>query len=486
MRREREELTSVKVGATASLNRCALSEGRVELAELLRGLAPKANAAAAVRVGGVSGSIGSIEPGDLYVALEPTLDTIRTAIQRGAAAIMAEGPHTPVEVPYVRVPDALRAFCHLVDRASGRPSAALEVIGLLRGEGCRRVATMLERILRSGGRVCESIPARALGGPGSLEVQTHLAEARSSGVRAAILDCRPADVAMGRFEGVRLRAAVVCGLQPRPGQGFRSAEAMLESCLDVIRGMPHGSVVIADADDPVTELMFGETRAEVLTFGTDRQATLRTRVLRADDHSTRLAVSGSFGVGEFTLPFLGESELKPVLAAVTLAAAMGTPLSAAFQAAAGLGDLAGLRPILLPRPYRVFGDSRRSVRALAQSLATLRGMTQRTLHVVAAPRTRSASIREAEQRARTLEEGADDIILTSEQEGPDSTAWAALFRGFSNFERVRLWEHRAQALEAGLEALRGDDVLLIAGLEPEDERALKAWFLRGLCEGLAS
>src|SRR6266496_4437532 len=76
----------------------------------------------------------TIEPGDVFVAVRGlTVDGhsfVRTAVERGAAAVVVETEQPAATAAQVIVPSTARALGPLVARAAGSPAERLRLVGV--------------------------------------------------------------------------------------------------------------------------------------------------------------------------------------------------------------------------------------------------------------------------------------------------------------------------------------------------------------------
>jgi UDP-N-acetylmuramoyl-tripeptide--D-alanyl-D-alanine ligase len=108
---------------------------------------------------------------------------------------------------------------------------------------------------------------------------------------------------------------------------FPSLDAIADAKAEILQGAAPGSLVVANAADPLVMARVGATPAQVMTFGIDVPADVAaTRV--ADDGlaGTRATVTTPAGAVTLRVPLLGRGHLANALAATAVALHYGVPL----------------------------------------------------------------------------------------------------------------------------------------------------------------
>ncbi|MBW2176998.1 MAG: UDP-N-acetylmuramoyl-L-alanyl-D-glutamate--2,6-diaminopimelate ligase [Deltaproteobacteria bacterium] len=156
----------------------------------------------ACRIGSIHYDSRGVVPGGLFVAVKGLMvdghDFIEEAIDRGAAAIVAQKP-LPAKVPYYRVKNTRRALASLSDTFFGHPSHGLTIIGITGTNGKTTTAYILENILKNSGcnvgvigtvnyRYNKKVFDNPVTTPESLDLQRILAEMKTDGVSHVVME----------------------------------------------------------------------------------------------------------------------------------------------------------------------------------------------------------------------------------------------------------------------------------------------------------
>jgi len=436
-----------------------------------------------VAVTGVACEPAEVRPGDLYIALrDGREEAAAVAVERGAIAVVSEGRPAAVSgVPVMVVPDAVRALGHAAARVFGTPARGVQTCGVTGTSGASAVARLAVAGLEEAGYE-SGLVSRAQGrGPTSHRLQRRLSVLRQAGANACVLEASSRDLADGRFEGMAFDSGVFLGL--RRGGTERGVADPLDAKMDLFRGLAPNSVAALNRDDPAWELMAEETRAKVITFGTDPQAHVRARVCRMDLDGVALDVRTPVGTVAMESSLVGPDHVVNMVGALCVGLTLGADLD---EMARGITRQRRVPNVLeavpVPSPYSVFLDGARDPREFTEVLLSLRPLVRGRLFVVVGP----PEDHDAERRAMAAaaERAADAVVVTR---GPRTSenpmaAIGQMMRGFQRPCRVLLEPSRRRAVEAALEHAAPQDVVLLisAGDGALERRAVRDWFLEDL------
>src|SRR5512139_3941253 len=106
-------------------------------------------------ISGVVSDSRLVEPGYLFVALAGGSTDghryIRSALERGAAAVAGTESIAPLEVPYLRVNDSRMALPYLAAAFYSYPARKMTMIGVTGTDGKTTTTNMIYQILLSAG-----------------------------------------------------------------------------------------------------------------------------------------------------------------------------------------------------------------------------------------------------------------------------------------------------------------------------------------------
>lgn len=247
---------------------------------------------------GVSIDTRSLQPGDLFVALQDVRDGhefVGAAFKAGAAAALVSRDVPNAGGPLLMVPDVLPALEALGIAARARSGAVrMAVTGSV---GKTSVKEMLAQIFRAAGPAHWSVKSFN----NHFGVPITLARMPQNTERAIfeIGMSTPGEIAP-RSHMVRPHCAIVTKIAGVHLEGLGSVAGVAEEKSGIFAGMEAGGVAVLPAEDDYLELL--KTRAveavadaELLTFGTSAGADARVLAYEADGHGAvaRLDVLGA-------------------------------------------------------------------------------------------------------------------------------------------------------------------------------------------------
>ncbi len=175
---------------------------------------------------GVSDDSRAVVPGGVFVAVRGWAADghayITSAVERGAALIIAEDPVT-ASVPLLRVPNSRRAAAVAAAAYYGRPADALRLVGVTGTNGKTTTVHLVRALLSATGMAAASIGTLGVltgaegtplaGGqelttPGPVEMQRVLRMLVDAGVQAVALEVSSHALDQARVEGLAFDVAV--------------------------------------------------------------------------------------------------------------------------------------------------------------------------------------------------------------------------------------------------------------------------------------
>ncbi|MEN8243805.1 MAG: UDP-N-acetylmuramoyl-L-alanyl-D-glutamate--2,6-diaminopimelate ligase [Thermodesulfobacteriota bacterium] len=177
-------------------------------------------------IGSIHYDSRDVAPGGLFVAIEGFKidghDFVHDAVQRGAAAIVAQHPVT-ADVPVYPVADTRRALATLADAFFGHPSRELTLIGITGTNGKTTTTYILESILKKSGfnvgvigtvnyRYNQKEFDNPVTTPESLDLQRIMREMKTDGVSHVVMEVSSHAIDLDRVFGCDLDVAVFTNL----------------------------------------------------------------------------------------------------------------------------------------------------------------------------------------------------------------------------------------------------------------------------------
>ncbi len=443
----------------------------LELKDADRALASRA-------IAGLAFDSRKTAPGDVFFALAGAKDDglrhVGEAVQKGAAAIVAERWADTPSAAFVQVADARAALAHAAARFYPRqPETIVAVTGT---SGKTSVAAFVRQIWQALGKEAASIgtigvASRLLTVYGSLTTPDPIAlhelldRLASNGVTNLVIEASSHGLDQKRLDGVRLAAGAFTNLTRDHMDYHATVEDYLKAKLRLFRDLLRdGAPAVIDADSAIAPQVIAAARArglKVMTVGAKGE-TIKLNSAARDGLSSALDLQ--FGGRSFRVkfPLAGDFQIANALVAAGLCIATGGDSDAVFNALQKLegapgrlervGDIAGAS---------VFVDYAHKPDALEKALAALRPFVPgRLVLVFGCGGDRDAGKRPimGEIAARC----ADITIVTDDNprsEKPELIRAQILAAAPLAIEIG----DRAAAIRAGVSMLLGGDALLIAG-----------------------
>ncbi len=428
-----------------------------------------------IAVTGIASDSRIVSPGNLFIAKKGArshgIDFIQEAARAGASAIVSDiyNPFFARTQILCAHPQDVEAL--LAARYYHFPSRDLWVAGVTGTKGKTTVSYWLKHFLDGLDR-----PAGLMG---TIEIafgqkrfpsaftthdairnQRTLREMVNAGCRAAVLEVSSHGLDQGRVDEVAFSAAVFTNLSADHLDYHQTWEEYARAKKKLFEKASFG---IYNADSSWSAFMQGDRPG--IRFGFSPDADVRGTILSEDCNGMRLAVAYQ-GMREiFSLPLIGDFNASNFLAALAVAAHLGTPLGAIRSLAEHLPLIPGrLEKVSQEGEVQVFVDFAHTGEALAKTLAALRKIARGKICVVFG----CGGGRDPGRRkgmAAAAEAGADLAFITVDnaREEDPRLICQEIIAGFQSHEKVVLELDRKQAIQRAIEEAREDDIVLIAG-----------------------
>jgi UDP-N-acetylmuramoyl-L-alanyl-D-glutamate--2,6-diaminopimelate ligase len=402
----------------------------MKLSAIMNGTGARGDTAADPEVARVTGDSREVVPGAVFFALPGAVrdghEFVPEAVRRGALAVVAERP-VPAAVPVLLAPSSRRAMALAAANFHGRPGDALLLAGVTGTNGKTTVTWLVEACARAAG-----LPAGLMGTvvhrwpgtersaahttPESTTIQALLAEMRSAGARAAVLEASSHALAQERLAGLRFRAAGFTNLTrdhlDYHGDMERYFAAKRRLFLEHLA--PDG-VAVVNVRDPwgarlADQLGPGPT---VWRYGGRLQDALHAEEVVAGTSGMSMTLQTPAGPLSLRSPLVGPHNLENLLCAAGVALALGIPRDAVERGLSESHGAPGRLERFTARGLSVFVDYAHTDDALARALQALRALAPRRIVCVfgcGGERDHGKRPLMGEAAAR----GADVVIVTSD------------------------------------------------------------------------
>lgn len=454
-----------------------------DLARVVRSAIATGNA----EITGITIDSRDVQPGDLFAALRGSdfdgHNYIAMAIDRGAAAIVAEALPDGVEHPAIIVEDSRRDLAPIAAEFYGHPGRELTTIGLTGTDGKTTTSAQVSWILRQAGvqtGLIGTIGVQIGDGnhadlghqttPESHLVQGYLRQMVEAGTRAVVIEATSHGLAMHRLDGTSFDIAGVTNITHehleyhRTIENYRAAKGIL-----IQRVAEANGTVILNADDE------GAMSLRTLT----KEAQLRTYAisdLEVDYHAHNVVASNSGISFEFnsegitrtiTLPMLGEFNVANALCAIAVCKAAGVSVEQSIEALARAPGVPGrMQQIDAGQSFSVVVDYAHTPASLGKILQLLRDLTPDGKVIVVSGSAGERDVAKRPLQGKVMADLADVVVITSEDprnEDPMQIIRDIAVGVESDNAEVHLVEDRREAIALAFNKAAPGDVVLLAG-----------------------
>ncbi len=455
-----------------------------------------------VEIGGIAADSRRVRPGDLFVAIPGVSvdghDFIAQAVAEGAIAVVGErAPQELSALPwgaftYVRVPDAREALGLLCAAWHDFPARKMALIGVTGSEGKTTVVHLVYAILHAAGLnagMVSTVSARIgeeemdtglhTTTPDAPDLQSYLAQMVASGATHAVLEVTSHGLAQHRVAGCDFDVAVITNITHEhldyhgTFEAYRAAKARLfEGLSRSFRKPGVAKTAVLNHDDDSFPYLRPIPADRHIAYGLNVEADVTARDMRVAPGATRFVVHTPQGAIPVETTLLGDYNISNILAAASVAVALGLPLDAVARGVATVKGVPGrMERVDAGQDFLAIVDFAHTPNSLQKALETARSLTGPGGRVIVV--FGCAGLRDREKRpmmGRIAAELADLVIITTEDPRTEdldaliaASAEAAIAAG--KREGVDLWRvpDRGEALLRACRLARAGDVVIACG-----------------------
>ncbi|WFB37343.1 UDP-N-acetylmuramoyl-L-alanyl-D-glutamate--2,6-diaminopimelate ligase [Kiritimatiellota bacterium B12222] len=429
------------------------------------------------RLQGVHPDSRRIRAGDIFVAIEGHEGDghrfVTDAIRRGAVAVIVEQPLSlSVKVPVVQVPDSRKALTALAGCLYGSPDTPLRLTGVTGTNGKTSVVGFVRQFLELQGQACgelgtvsyrfgqREIPARRTT-PGAPELQEYLRSMVDAGCKNCVMEVSSHALDQQRVAGMAFDTAVFTNLSQDHLDYHQDMESYFQAKAGFFAfpSLTHRIV----GDDRWSRRLAEQFGSDVIRCGLDEDCEVRGRILSSSLDGSQAFVDSPWGSGDLFIQQPGEHNLRNILQAMAVVAAGGMPFEDILQTAGRLQAAPGRLQEVASGCGKVLVDYAHTPDALRNVLGLLKPLTRGKVIVVFG----CGGDRDRTKRPLMVQAAsqADEIILTTDNPRTEDPAqiFADMQTGLGEGDCVQVIADRRLAIQAGVEKLQADDLLLIAG-----------------------
>ena len=318
---------------------------------------------------GASNDSRSLEPGQLFVALEGARDGhefIPGALAAGAAAVLCS--RCDGDFPAIVVRDPRKALGDIARQERIRLN--LKVVGVTGSVGKSTTKEMIAGILSRKYRTGKTpvnhnndigMPMAILALPEDTEVAVLEMGMNHFGEMAYLTSIAAPDI------------AVITNIGTMHIEHLGSREGILHAKLEILQGLRPGGKLVYNGDEPLLWNLRGTGRTAPLYFGLENPAcTVRCPQMQEWEGRTELTVAAGETTFQVGLPVEGRHFVYDALAAVAVAQLLEVPTAQIQQSLAAFQSMEGRQEIYEAGGYTIIQDCYNAgPESMAASLAVL-------------------------------------------------------------------------------------------------------------------
>ena len=424
-----------------------------------------------------------VAPGALFVAVKGYAsdghDYIRTAVEKGAAAIMYQDAAKVADVPegvaLVQVESSRYALAIVSANFYDNPSRKLTLVGITGTNGKTTTVTLLYRMFTSLGYNCGllSTIANYVGSRGSeavnttsdpLTINSLLNEMVNEGCEYCFMEVSSIGVEQDRVAGLHFKAGIFSNLTHDHLDYHKTFAEYLRCKKLFFDTLPKDAYAITNIDDRNGMVMTQNTKAKIVTYSLRSIADHSCRVVEQSFEGMLLRIDGK----EVWTGLIGQHNAYNLLALYTTATTLGADPEETLVAISALKPAPGrLENIRGPKGTSVIIDYAHTPDALENVLGTLRDIApgHELICVFGCGGDRDKTKRP--EMAQVAQKLADKIIVTSDNSRTERTAdiMADIKAGMdiSGKAKSLFIEDREQAIRTAVMIASEGATILLAG-----------------------
>jgi len=447
-----------------------------------------------LEIASIASDSRKVEPGGLFVAVAGSKQDgrqfILDAMERGAAAVVAEGPADTIHAAsrkgdrpftYIQVVDAHRALAHLASYFYGNPTDGLHLVGVTGTNGKTTTTFLIQALLRAGGfktglvgtvrfDVGNAVRPATHTTPGALELQSLFAEMRQAGATHAVMEVSSHALEQGRVEGCWFDAAIFTNLT----QDHLDYHGTLEAYFAAKRKLfDQTGMTLVNLDDPWGRRIREEIPGRCWGYGIAERGEFYPTSMEIGLQGIRMTVASPIGEMEIHSSLVGRYNVYNLLAAIGAGAALGLSKESIVSGVAAMTGVPGrFEKIDAGQPFLVIVDYAHTEDALDRLLQAVSDLHPRRIITVfgcGGDRDRGKRPKMGAVSARH----SDVTVLTSDN--PRSEPPLAIIqeieaglRSADLSAEYQVIPNRREAIERAIYLASEGDAVVIAGKGHED------------------
>lgn len=342
-----------------------------------------------------------VKPGSLFICVRGFKTDghkyIESAIANGAVAILAEEKQSvPGDITYVITADTRSTMAKIASNFYDKPSRYMRVIGVTGTNGKTTTTHLIQNILEKAhmktailGTLYAKIDdyRKEMGHttPEALEIEDFMSLCRDRKAQYVVMEVSSHALDLARVEEIDYNVAVFTNLTQdhldyhQDMENYKNAKLKLFSMIN----NKEGNFVIVNNDDRYAADFIEVSRAEVVTYGVEKDADVKAYNLDMSAEGTRFMVKYDQGDFEVNMQLIGLFSVYNALAAIAFALKEGIKPDIIKKALAATSSVAGrFEKVKCGQDFTVIVDYAHTPDGLENILKTARSITQKRLITV--------------------------------------------------------------------------------------------------------
>ena len=425
-------------------------------------------------VNGCTSDWRKVRPGDAFVAVlgdeADGHDYAIQAVNRGAAAVIAERLLPISAVPVYHVDDTRVAFGELCHALVDHPSRRLRVIGVVGTQGKSTVVALLESIYAAAGHevgVISSLKSYdgMSRGPGvdrplsPAALAARLARMDAAGCSHALVEISSEALAQGKLAGIELDTVCATSIDSARLDLHHSTQNYRDAQRRVLDYLSPAGLTVLNADDPVSCRWLSELDGPSLCYGLGEQAQITAEIVERNACETVFVLAAGSDSAAVRTTIVGDAHVSNCLAAATTALAHGIDLQTIASGIEKVTKLpARMERVDCGQDFAVFVDAAETACGLRSSLRTARQLSRGRVICVLGD-SLPANRQEARVIQSVVSRLADVAIVTDALAGSN----AEWLPNESSPSKLQIATDRGEAIAWAVAMAEQGDVVVIAG-----------------------
>jgi len=411
---------------------------------------------------------------------------LRQAMENGAIAAVVEKENKGISIPQYTVLNSRQALARIGSNFYNPEVDRLRLAGITGTNGKTTTSYLLRSVftaagLDSGliGTIYYYIGTEKIKAwnttPESIDIFEMLYKMSVRGQKACVIEASSHGLALHRLDCLPFEVAVFTNLSQDHLDFHPDFEDYYQAKKKLFALLKNGGRAVINQDDGYGRRLLNEIDQEKITFSTHQQAAVRALNWHSNLQGIRVEISTPQGNFHINSPLIGEFNVENILAATAAGIAMNFDLQTIQTGIEQVTRVPGrLEPVSVERNQMIIVDYSHTPDALQKALRVLSTMSKGDLWVVFG----CGGDRDSKKRplmGRIAEEGADHVIITSDN--PRSESPAAIINdilsGMTDKNNATIEEDRAKAIRIALSTSKPGDTILVAGKGHEDYQEIK-------------